>query len=310
VGVAKALLAIEGSPEFGVFELGTNHPGEITVLSSIVQPHLSLITNVNPSHLEGFVDLAGVCREKLSLFDTTLPGGTLFVNADDPSLASYQPRADRRIVTFGIREKADYALYPVADRGFDGFDIVLRFPDAEVTTTTHLLGRHNLYNVLAASALSHAMGVPATRVAEAVRSFGAYKGRFNPVRSSKGYTVIDDSYNANPGSMKWAIDTLAGLPCTGKRIAALGGMKELGENAERYHRDLGRALRDSSLSLILLLGEETRSVADQIGNGRMKYFTDKKGLIDFLLGHVAKDDIVLIKGSRALGMDEIVEALI
>lgn len=310
VGVAKALLAIEGRPQFGIFEVGTNHPGEIAVLAQMVRPHVSLVTNVNPSHLEGFSDLEGVRREKVSLFDMTLPGGMILVNADDPSLASYKARDGKRVTTFAIREKADCKLRIVADRGLGGFDIVIDFPDGQVKATSTLLGRHNLYNVLGASALAHAMGVTPERIAEGVGTFSAYKGRFRPVESRKGYIVIDDAYNANPSSMEWAVNTLSSLPCKGRRIAVLGGMKELGEKAEVYHRALGRTLKTSDLAMVLLLGEETKATAEEIGNGRAKHFSEKSALIDFLSGKPQRDDIILVKGSRAMGMDEIVEALV
>jgi UDP-N-acetylmuramoyl-tripeptide--D-alanyl-D-alanine ligase len=310
VGVAKALLAIDGRPQFGIFEVGTNHPGEIAVLARMVQPHISLVTNVNPSHLEGFSDLEGVRREKVSLFDMTLPGGLVLVNADDPALASYRVRGGIRKTTFAIREKADCTLRVLADKGLAGFDIEIRFYDDRVETTSRLLGRHNLYNVLAASVLAHAMGVSRERIAEGVSAFEPYGGRFRPVESRKGYVIIDDAYNANPSSMEWAINTLSALPCKGRRIAVLGGMKELGEKADVYHRALGRTLKTSGLAMILLLGEETKATAEEIGNGRARHFLDKSTLIDFLTGKPRQDDIILIKGSRAMGMDEIVEALV
>jgi UDP-N-acetylmuramoyl-tripeptide--D-alanyl-D-alanine ligase len=310
VGVAKALLAIEGHPEFGIFELGTNHPGEIERLSRMVQPHLSLITNVNPSHLEGLSDLDGVRREKLRLFEMTLPGGTVFINMDDPSLASYTVRGDQRAVTFAIGNKADCTLQVLAEKGLAGFDMAIHFPDGRIETTTRLLGRHNLYNVLAAAVLAHAMGVPAQRIREGLATFDAYKGRFRPINSPEGYIVIDDAYNANPASMEFALNTLSALPCKGRRIAALGGMKELGEKTEGYHGELGRYLRAGNLSLILFLGEEMEAVAKGMNNGRAKHFADKRSLIEFLSGQLHRNDIVLVKGSRALGMDEIVEALV
>jgi UDP-N-acetylmuramyl pentapeptide synthase len=139
--------------------------------------------------------------------------------------------------------------------------------------------------------------------------FRPYKGRFEPIESRKGFVVIDDAYNANPASMQWAIDTLLALPCPGKRIAVLGEMRELGEKKVGYHRELGRILKGSALSLILLLGEDTKITSDEIGNGRASHFEDKAHLVDFLSGKIGKGDIVLVKGSRALGMDEIVEAL-
>jgi len=309
VGVAKTILAIEESPKYSVFELGTNHKGEIETLSRMVRPRMSLITNINPSHLEGLSDLSGVRQEKLSLFETTETGGRIFINADDPSLASYRPRGDLTAATFGMREEADFMLRVTKERGIEGFDVTLMLSGTEVRTTVRLLGQHNLSNVLAASVLAHSMGVPSSRLAEAMAEFRPYKGRFEPIESRKGFVVIDDAYNANPASMQWAIDTLLALPCPGKRIAVLGEMRELGEKKVGYHRELGRVLKESALSLILLLGEDTKITFDEIGNGRANHFEDKAHLVDFLSGKIGKGDIVLVKGSRALGMDEIVEAL-
>jgi UDP-N-acetylmuramoyl-tripeptide--D-alanyl-D-alanine ligase len=310
VGVAKTLLAIEGEPEFGIIEMGTNHQGEIEVLARMAQPDMSLITNVNPSHLEGLSDLEGVRREKLSLFENTRPGGTVFVNDDDPSLSSYNKKGDCRRITFSLDHPADCTLEIAADRGIDGFDINLTFPGAQSAAHTRLIGRHNLYNVLAASSLAFFMGVPVSDLAERIASFEPYHGRFNPMITGKGYVLVDDAYNANPASMQWAVRTLADLPCKGKRVAILGGMRELGEEGERYHRELGRALRESDLSLILLFGEPTRVTFDEIGNGRARFFEDKSTLIGFAASVLNPEDIVLVKGSRAFGMDEIVEALI
>lgn len=310
IGVAKTLLAIEGEPEFGIIEMGTNHKGEIEVLGRMVRPDMSLITNVNPSHLEGLSDLEGVRTEKLSLFETTRSGGTVFVNDDDPSLSSYVERDNRKRITFSLDHAADCMLEVVADRGIDGFDINLTFSGARSAAHTRLIGRHNLYNVLAASSLAFFMGVPVSSLSERIASFEPYHGRFNPITTQKGYVLVDDAYNANPASMQWAVRTLAGLPCEGKRVAILGGMRELGEEGERYHRELGLFLKESGLSLILLYGEPTRATFDEIGNGRARFFEDKSSLIDFVTSVLNRGDIVLVKGSRAFGMDEIVEALI
>ena len=309
VGVAKTLVAIEGQPACSIFEVGTNHPGEIALLASMVRPHMSLITNVNPSHLEGLQDLEGVRKEKLSLFEATLAHGTIFINADDPSLASFR-REDCLCRTFGIREKADFGLQVLGDKGLEGFEIALSLGGEKVTTVTRLPGAHNLYNVLAASALACSLGAGPERLKGLIPSFEPYKGRFKPVKSRRGYTVVDDAYNANPSSMAWAVRTLEGLPCRGKRVAILGGMRELGPRTEEYHRELGRLVKASGLSMILLLGTEMRAAAEEMGNGRAYFFEEKKGLIDFVARRLGKEDIVLVKGSRGLGMDEIVEALV
>ena len=310
VGVAKTMLAIEGSPRCSIFELGTNHEGEIATLTSMVRPHLSLITNINPSHLEGLRDLEGVQREKLSLFEGTLAGGTIFINADDPSLAPFRRDGCHRR-TFGIRKKADFRLQVTADRGLEGFEIALIRGSEKICTVTHLLGHHNLYNVLAAAVLALALGTSPERLRELIPTFEPYKGRFRPVRSRRGYTVVDDAYNANPASMAWAIRTLSALPCRGKRVAILGDMRELGARTGEYHRELGHLMgKSEALSMILLLGSEMKATAKEIGNDRAHLFEEKKKLIDFVTDKLTKEDIVLVKGSRGLGMDEIVEALV
>jgi UDP-N-acetylmuramoyl-tripeptide--D-alanyl-D-alanine ligase len=309
VGAAKTMLAIEKSPEYAVFELGTNHKGEMAALARMVEPHMTLITNVAPSHLEGLTDLGGVREEKLSLFEATLPGGTIFVNADDPSLASYH-RAGCARSTFGIENGADFSLRVAADMGLDGFEIEIDLRGERVRTRTRLLGRHNLSNVLAACALAFSMGAKGAAIAEGVAAFAPYSGRFRPVISAGGYTVIDDAYNANPASMEWAVRTLASLPCRGRRVAILGDMRELGDRAEEYHRGIGRLLKESNLSLILLTGEAMKAAAAEVGNGRARVFEDRKGIIDFIRGELDRDDIVLVKGSRSVGLDEVVEALV
>jgi UDP-N-acetylmuramoyl-tripeptide--D-alanyl-D-alanine ligase len=309
IGVAKTMLAIEGSPDYCIFEMGTNHRGEIRTLTRMVEPHISLVTNIAPSHLEGLSDLKGVAEEKLDLFRATMAGGTIFVNGDDPSLSPYR-RADCTLYTFAMREPADFMLHVAADKGLDGWEIVLDLRGERFKSATRLLGLHNLYNVLAAASLASFMGVPGDSLAGMIEGFEPYKGRFRPVRSAAGYLVVDDTYNANPASMEWAIKTLASLPCRGRRIAILGDMMELGDGTDAYHRGLSRLARASNLSLILLFGAAMKAAAHEAGNGNVSVFEDKKSLIEFIRRELDPDDIVLVKGSRALGLDEIVEALI
>ena len=275
VGVAKTMLAIEGSPNYCIFELGTNHKGEIRTLARMVRPHMSLITNIAPSHLAGLTDLEGVLAEKLDLFEGTLPGGAIFINADDPALAPYK-REDCNLYTFGMKGHADFMLQVVQDSGLEGFEIDLDLRGEKVRAKTRLLGRHNLSNVLAAATLAFCMGVKGAALAEGLTSFEPYKGRFRPVSSGRGYTIIDDTYNANPASMEWAVRTLSSLPCRGKRIAILGDMRELGARSDEYHRGLGRLIRASNLSLVLVVGEEMKAAATEAGNGRVHLFDDKK----------------------------------
>jgi UDP-N-acetylmuramoyl-tripeptide--D-alanyl-D-alanine ligase len=308
VGAAKTMLAVEGSPDYCIFELGTNHRGEMRPLAAMVKPNMSLITNIAASHLEGLADLEGVRREKLELFEATLGGGAVFLNADDPSLAPYR-RADCAIHTFGMRGPAHFTLRVASDAGLEGFEIECDMKGEKIRTRTRLLGRHNLYNVLAAATLAFAMGVKGGALADGIAAFEPYRGRFRPVRAGGGYTIIDDAYNANPASMEWALRTLSTLPCKGKRVAILGDMRELGDRTEEYHQELGRLIRTSNLSCVLVVGEAIKAAASETENGRVRVFDDKKRLVEFAKGRLKRDDLVLVKGSRALGLDEVVEAL-
>jgi UDP-N-acetylmuramoyl-tripeptide--D-alanyl-D-alanine ligase len=310
IGVSKSVLAVEGSPEVLVFELGTNSRGEIRQLAQVTEPDVSLITNINPSHLEGLNDLDGVLEEKLDLFRHTRERGHILINADDPSLFPRYQDAGHISHTFGIYSHADFQLIIEEGLGWNGYDIALKFLNDSIRVRTSLLGMHNLYNILSASSIAHIVGVSTEKIRNAIEAFNPYAMRFRPIMTKKGYTVVDDSYNANPASVKWAINTLSSLPCSGKRIAILGDMKELGVKTAYYHEELGRFLKKTNIDTVILIGEQVKEVAKELNNGRGKLFDNKSSLIDYARHHVAVGDVVLIKGSRAAKMEEIVEALI
>ncbi len=310
IGVSKTILSINSEPEFCILELGTNSRGEIRQLAEVTQPDISLITNINPAHLEGLNDLEGVLEEKLDLFYLTKEGGKVLVNADDPYILPRYSDFTHRSYTFGIHNNADFQLSVGEDLGWFGFNITLKFFDDELKTWTSLLGKYNLYNILSASSIAYNVGLDKKFIKESIEKFSSYTMRFKPVQSKKGYTVVDDSYNANPSSMEWAINTLLSLPCSGKRIVILGDMKELGEKSSYYHRELGRFLKESSIPMVLLIGGEIQETFQELGEGKSKLFTDKESLIEYVTETVEAGDVVLVKGSRLSKMEEIVEALI
>ena len=310
IGVSKSILAIEGQPDFCVFELGTNARGEIKKLAETTSPDASLITNINPSHLEGLKTLEGILEEKLDLFYLTKEGGKIFVNADDPCIMPrYKDVKNREPLTYSIMSDAAFHLNVDKNMGWEGARITISFPDDLLVTRTSLLGRHNLYNILAASSLAYSVGIGKEHIGNAIETFTSFDKRFRPVITKKGFAVIDDTYNANPSSMEWAIKTLLELPSEGKRIVILGDMRELGEKSPEYHRELGRFLKSSDVSVIALIGQEMRETYGELGEERAKLFQDKGLLIDYIAGQVEKGDTVLVKGSRASKMEEIVEAL-
>lgn len=309
IGVSRSILSIEGNPEFCIFELGTNSKGEISQLTRATKPDISLITNINPSHLEGLGDIEGVLEEKLDLFRLTKNGGKIFINADDPYIPLRYKDEGHAVFTYGIENNAAFRLTVDENLGWEGVVFTLHFPDDSVRSKTNLLGRHNLYNILATSSIAYSIGVKPALIKKSIETFNPHSMRFRPVAAKKGYTIVDDSYNANPSSMEWAIRTLLELPATGKRMAILGDMRELGAKSGHYHRELGRVLSESAIPVIALIGEEVKETFRELGDKRSRLFDDKDHLIDFIKRKVEKGDVILVKGSRASKMEEIVEAL-
>lgn len=310
IGVSQTILSVTGQPAYVILELGTNHSGEIAVLAELIEPDLSTVTNINASHLEGFGDITGVFREKVSLFERTKQEGAILINIDDPALSPVAERPMRRAYTCAIKLGADFTLSIEDAKGLAGFEIGLSLRSERVRTSTRLLGVHNLYNILTAVSMAHLCGVPGDTIREKVATFESYPGRFKALVSKRGYTVIDDTYNANPSSMEWAIGTLEQLPCQGQKIAILGDMKELGERNDYYHRELGRFLKKSSLSSMLFFGEAARIAYDEINNGRAKFFDDQEALVAHAAALAKREDLILVKGSRAMSMNAIVEELL
>jgi len=309
IGVSRSILSINEDRDFYVFELGTNSRGEIRTLAAIVEPDISIITNINPSHLEGLMDLKGVLEEKLDLFYGTKKGGSVFINVDDPYIISSYRDENHIKCEYAIDRDASYRLIIDEDLGWEGFSLALNFPKVNFKARTRLLGKHNLYNILAAASIADRIGIGRSSIKETIEEFDYYDKRFRPVKSKKGYLVVDDTYNANPSSMEWAIKTVAGLPCRGNRIAIIGDMKELGEMTEFYHRELGRLLRQSNIKKTFLIGESVAYTFEEIGDERAELFKDRESLIESAARVIRMDDVVLVKGSRAARMEEIVEAL-
>lgn len=310
IGVSKSLLDVKEDPDFLIFELGTNSKGEIKRLAQVVEPDVSLITNVNPSHLEGLGDLHGVLDEKLDLFRHTKPGGHILINVDDAALLSYCAGTKLASHTFGVERNAEFRLHVEQDLGWSGYECRLNLSGTSVRVTTPLLGTHNLYNILSAASMAHVMGISTEDIGKGIEAFRPCAMRFEPIMTKMGYTVVNDSYNANPASVKWAIHTLSKLPCAGKRIAILGEMKELGSKSAHYHEELGKFLRESNIDKVILIGEEVKEILKELSNGRARIFDSKTLLIDYVKSILSRGDTVLVKGSRASKMEDIVEALV
>ena len=307
IGVPLTLMRMTAEDAALVVELGANHAGEIAYLASLVEPTVGVVTNAGPAHLEGFGSLAGVAAAKGELFDYLPRAGTSVINADDPFRGEWLARARTEFVaTFGLSADADCRAIgePKIEASHTRF--TLRLPDGEtVEVVLPLLGAKNVVNALAAAAAAHAVGASADDVRVGLSRAEAVRGRLSTLAGRAGSTIIDDSYNANPSSVRAALDYLGRLG--GKRILVLGDMAELGPEAVELHREIGAYAR-SRCEALFSLGGLARQAATAYGAGARSF--DELNLLEAALTpDLGADVTVLIKGSRVMGLERLVRAL-
>ncbi len=300
IGVPLTLLRLRSQHEIAVIEMGANHAGEIAYLTQLVRPDVALVNNAGPAHLEGFGDLEGVARAKGEIYGGLGPDGVAVVNADDV-FADYWTglNVGRRVIRFGKAPDADVRLV-----GTDPLRLVVG--GAAIELTLQLEGWHNALNATAAAAVAVALGMPNETIRDGLARMTAFKGRLRIVRGLNGVQLIDDSYNANPASAKAAVDVLAQR--AGARILVLGDMGELGPSAAALHADLGAYAKARGLDRLFGFGDLSGAAVGAFGVGA-EHFAELDSLIAALKTLAAPDVVALIKGSRSMRMDRVVEAL-
>ena len=322
IGVPQTLLALEAEHRFAVLELGASAPGEIAYLASLVKPTIAVVTNVLPAHVEGFGSLAGVAAAKGEIYRSLDASGTAVLNLDEPWLEQWQKSLPCvETVTFSINSSeadvyasdirldaegcAVFKLH-INNELIEGDKSVAQTP-TELSVQLHIPGRHNVNNALAAAACAMAAGIEITTIAAGLESVSAVAGRMEYKSGIKQSRVIDDSYNANPGSVKAAIDVLSGLP--GRRILVLGDMAELGAEADKLHQNVGEYARQQGVDLLMASGELCAYAVQGFGSDG-HHFADKTALVESLVAELSVGVTVLIKGSRSAAMDEVVEQIV
>jgi UDP-N-acetylmuramoyl-tripeptide--D-alanyl-D-alanine ligase len=306
IGLPLMLLRLSAGHRAAVIEMGMNHPGEIAYLTGLARPTVALVTNAQRAHLEGLGTLAEVARAKGEIFAGLVEDGVAVINADDAQASLWRALAGRRsVVTFGLAADADVRAR--VRPGAFASEVRLTTPQGSVEFELPVPGRHNVGNAAAAAAAALAAGVSLGTVAEALSRYAGIKGRLQRRSGAKGALIIDDTYNANPDSMRAALDVLAGLP--GRRLFVMGDMGEVGEAAGQFHDEIGGYAKSQGIDRLFALGELSVAAAHNFGAGG-EHFARIDDLIAAVRGELGGDVTVLVKGSRFMRMERVVEALV
>jgi UDP-N-acetylmuramoyl-tripeptide--D-alanyl-D-alanine ligase len=306
IGLPLTLLWMPEDTEYAVLEMGAGKPGDIEYLAAIARPEIGLVNLIAPAHLERMGTIEMVAETKGAVYRALPADGVAVINADDAFASFFAGLAgSRKVLRFGLDHKADVGA-DILEQRVDGSRFVLSTPHGDAEVSLPLPGRHNIANALAASAIALALDVPMDTIVAGLEQASAVEGRLKHMAMPGGWTLIDDSYNANPSSMHAAIDTLA--LAEGERWLVLGDMAELGADARALHAGVGRHARERGIQKLFAVGPLNAATVDAFGKGG-KHFTDKAALINALCTQVRAGVTVLVKGSHSAGMEHVVAAL-
>jgi UDP-N-acetylmuramoyl-tripeptide--D-alanyl-D-alanine ligase len=304
IGVPLTLLKLRSHHRYAVIEIGMNHPGEIRYCTLLARPDVAVINNAQEAHLEGLGDVAAVARAKGEIFDGLPKDGIAVINADDAQAEIWRKLASgKSVLEFALESKAGVTASCRLDHA--GSDIELDTPLGGVAFRLPVAGVHNVHNALAAAAAAVALKTPLDAISAGLATFAGVKGRLARRTGKKGATIIDDTYNANPGSVAAAIAVLASTP--GRKIFVLGDMGELGSDAALLHRKIGALASDAKIDSLFTFGNLSRHAAEEFGAGR--HFEALEPLLAALEDEMAVGTTVLVKGSRFMQMERVVKAL-
>ncbi len=312
IGLPLTLLRLEPGHEWAVVELGMNHPGEIGRLTAICLPDVGVITNIGPAHLEGLGSVDAVARAKGELLAGMSSDTVAVLNADDPACMKLAARCTQEIITFGLCEEAQVRALDVKRKGME-ISFILEISPEMAEVCLHTPASFMVHDALAAAAAAYGAGLSAKKIAPGLSDFRPAERRMNVFQTQRGIRIIDDTYNANPGSMKAALATLSDLKGKNRGIAVLGDMLELGKQSESLHKEIGMFCADAGIDRLFLTGtrpEHTAAGAKERGMEQQNIFTGSR---EEIIGHLKEilepGDWVLIKGSRGMKMEIIPDTL-
>jgi len=301
LGLPLSLFELQPKHRFAVLELGASKAGDIAYLAGIAQPDVGLITNIGPAHLGGFGSVEGVARAKGEIYAALPVDGCAVINADEPWQEAWR-KVNRagRVMTFGSQPGCDVRAagteqQPRIETAAGGFDLRLALP-----------GAHNRLNAAAATAAALALGIELDAIRRGLEAVEPVPGRLNFIDTGAGWTVIDDTYNANPASLYSALQVLSGMQ--GTPWLVLGDMKELGTDSPKMHREVGEAARAMGVTRLFAIGDMSMHTVDAFGEGA-EHFSDREELADCLRRLLRPGINCLVKGSRSMGMEWVVQAI-
>jgi UDP-N-acetylmuramoyl-tripeptide--D-alanyl-D-alanine ligase len=309
IGVPLTLLRMQEQHRFAVIEMGANHLGEIEYTSLYAQADVVILNNAGAAHIEGFGSLEGVARAKGEIIETLKYNGVAILNKDDCYFDYWRGVAgSKKVISFGLSEHADVFARAIKAEVSTGFATSFELVTTQdvVTVQLKLAGRHNVLNALAAAAAGLSLGLKLPEIKQGLEAVQPVKGRLQPVVSGLGNLVIDDTYNANSASLSVGLDVLAG--CPGEHWLVLGAFGELGSDSAKMHADMGQMIRDKGVVRLLAVGADAKHTVDGFGAGG-QFFNTQAELLDVLIHDLGGDETLLIKGSRAQRMENIVAAL-
>ncbi len=305
IGCPLTLLKLKAEHQAAVIEIGSNHPGEIDVLAKISEPTHAVISNIGEAHLEFFQDKEGVYREKTSLFDDMGAGTKIFINMDDEWLRKYKPENGQLVTRFAFEEKADVRGSKLEVDGEGRASFLL---NGRTVIHLQVTGIHNAYNALAAAAVALNLGSDEKTVKKALESYRAFDKRMQRIELN-GAVIINDCYNASPDSMRAAIDTVNRIKNKASLYLVLGDMFELGAAAHEAHKSVIETALDIKNDGIFLLGDAMKEAAEDFKSGNLQILNSNEEAAVLLKKLLKPGDLALIKGSRGMKMEEIIDII-
>lgn len=308
-GVPLTLLQLNKEHEFAVIEMGANHPGEIGYLTQLAKPKVAFINNIAPAHLEGFGSIEGVAKAKVEIFNGLDKEGIALVNGDDHYADWISARLQGKAVRYYAIDNEN-ALLKAQDIKCDAlgrYRFILQAADDKIEIKLPVFGQHNVLNALGAATATYSIGANLQQIKNGLENMPPVAGRLVIRDGLAGATIFDDTYNANPASMRAGLQVLAG--CKGKRIFIMGDMRELGPTSQQLHHDVGALAKQLGVDYLYACGEQSKAAVTAFGD-KAQYFATQAELGNAVRNILEKDVVVLVKGSRGMKMENVVAMLL